>query len=396
MKALIINVGSTSLKYKLYEMPQERIVAAGRLEGIGQPKSEFRFTGEGAEPVQGSAEFPTYAAGVEHLLAHLLDGAHPAIGSLDEVEAVGFKTVLARGVVDAVVLDEKVLAAMEEFTYLAPSHNPPYIAAIRDFQSRLPHTPMIGLFEPAFHKTIPEHAWRYALPYDWPERFGIRRYGFHGASHRYAAERATQMLGREDLRLITCHLGGSSSINATRGTTSLDNSFGLSPQSGLIQSNRPGDIDAFIPLYLIDQKGMSAAEVRRLFSAESGLKGMSGVSGEMKDVLAAAEQGNARAQLTLDAFVYGVRKWIGAAAVILGGVDALVFTGGIGERSASLREACCRDLDFMGIRLDASKNSNLKPDADVASHDSAARILLIEANEELIVARACAEVLSRL
>lgn len=394
MKTLVINVGSTSLKFKLYVMPEEKILATGRLEGIGQPQSDFRYTTPGHPDVSGKAHFPDYGAGIEHLLAYLLSADCGAIASLDEVDAVGFKTVLAKNIVDAVVIDDRVLGAMEEFTPLAPTHNPPYIGAIRDFQSRLPNTPMIGLFEPAFHKSIPEYAWRYALPYEWVEKYGIRRYGFHGASHRYAAERAAEMLGRKDLRLITCHLGGSSSVNATLGEKSLENSFGLTPQSGLIQSGRPGDIDVFIVLFMIEQMGLSTDEVRRVLSSDSGLKGMSGVSGEMKDVLAAAAEGNPRAQLTADAYVYQVRKWIGSCAVILGGVDAVVFTGGIGERCADLRERCCRDLGFLGIELDSADNAAAKPDADVAASGSRARILIVEANEELIVARACAEKLA--
>lgn len=390
-KILVINVGSTSLKFKLYAMPDEQVLATGRIESIGQERSEFQYKyGEGRGN-SGTATFTGYAGAIEHLLEQLLSPECDVLASLDEVAAVGFKTVLAKNIVDAVIVNESVLEAMEVFSSIAPSHNPPYINAMRDFQKRLPRTPLVALFEPAFHKTIPEYAWRYALPYDYAEKYGIRRYGFHGASHRYAAERAAEMLGRDDLRVVSCHLGGSSSINATRGRTSLDNSFGFTPQSGLIQSNRPGDIDVTIPIYLMESLGMSIDDVRKVLSSECGLKGMSGVSGEMKDVLKAAGEGNARAQLTVDAYVYQVRKWIGSAAVILGGIDALIFTGGIGERSAHLRDKCCEGLEFLGVELDQSKNAATSPDADVAAKGSAARILIIEANEELIVARACME-----
>ncbi len=391
MKILVINVGSTSLKFKLIAMPDETVLATGRVEGIGQPASEFHFATPGRESVRGTAALAGYEEGIEKLLAYLLSDGCGALASLDDLSAVGFKTVLAKNVVDAVVLDAAVQHAMEEMVFLAPSHNPPYLAAIRGFANRLPSTPLIGLFEPAFHKSIPEYAWRYALPFGWVEKYGIRRYGFHGASHRYAAERAAQMTANTDLRLITCHLGGSSSINATRGTRSLDNTFGMCPQSGLIQSNRPGDIDAFIPLFLMEKAGMTVAEVRKAFSSESGLLGMSGVSAEMKDVLDAAANGHERAALTLDAFVYQVRKAIGAYAVVLGGVDALAFTGGIGERSAMLRARICENLGFLGMQLDPALNDTSRPDADVAAGASPARILLIEANEEVIVARACAE-----
>jgi acetate kinase len=394
VKILVINVGSTSLKFKLYLMPEETILATGRIEGIGQAASDFQFATPGKPAVQGQAKLDGYGAGIERILAYLLSPDCGAIRALGEVAAVGFKTVLAKNIVDAVFLDEDALGAMEEMTRLAPSHNPPYIAAIRDIARRLPETPLIGLFEPAFHKSIPEHAWRYAVPYDWAEKYGIRRYGFHGASHRYAAERAAQMLANRDLRLISCHLGGSSSLNATRGMKSLDNSFGLSPQSGMIQSNRPGDVDIFIAFFLMEQYGMTAEQVRKELSSNSGLKGMSGVSAEMRDVLEAAGAGNPRAQLTVDAYVYRVRKEIGGYAAVLGGVDALVFTGGIGERSAALRERICDGLGFLGIEIDASLNASAKPDADIASGASHARVLIVEANEELIVARACVEKLA--
>jgi acetate kinase len=253
--------------------------------------------------------------------------------------------------------------------------------------------PLIGLFEPAFHQSIPEYAWRYALPYEWAEKYGIRRYGFHGASHRYAAERAAEMLGKNDLRVITCHLGGSTSINATRGTTSLDNSFGLSPQSGVIHSGRPGDIDPIIPLWMIEELGMTPSQVRNTLSKDSGLKGISGISGEMRDLVAAADKGHPRARLAIDAFVYRVRQWIGSCAVTLGGVDALVFTGGIGERSTLVRAKCCENLQFLGIELDTAANDTATPDADIATPSSRARVLVIEANEELVVARACKQLL---
>jgi acetate kinase len=394
VKTLVINVGSTSLKFKLYLMPEERILASGRLEGIGQNQSDYQLATPGRETLKGQAKFDGYGDGIERILAYLLSPDSGAITSLGEVAAVGFKTVLAKNIVDAVLLDEGALGAMEEMTRLAPSHNPPYIAAIRDIGERLPDTPLVGLFEPAFHKSIPEHAWRYAVPYEWAEKYGIRRYGFHGASHRYAAERAAQMIGNRDLRLISCHLGGSSSLNATRGTRSLDNSFGLSPQSGMIQSNRPGDVDIFIAFFLMEQYGLTAEQIRKDLSSNSGLKGMSGVSAEMRDVLEAAETGNARAKLTVDAYVYRVRKEIGAYAVVLGGVDAVVFTGGIGERSAMLRERVCDGLGFLGVELDPDQNASCKPDADVAAAGSKARVLIVEANEELIVARACAEKLA--
>lgn len=402
MKILVLNVGSTSLKYKLFDFPAGEVLASGRVEGIGRPSSDFKYETPGRPPRSGRASFAGYADGIRHLLDDLLSPACGCLRSLTELDAVGFKTVLARNIVDCALLDDPVLEAMEALSPIAPTHNPPYLQAIRGFRELLPSTPLIGLFEPAFHKSIPEYAWRYPLPYEWAEKFGIRRYGFHGASHRWAAERAAELTGHSNLRLISCHLGGSSSINATRGLTSLDNSFGLSPQSGLIQSGRPGDLDPIIPLWMIEELGMTPDEVRRTLSAESGLKGLSGISGEMRDILAAADSSDLpaetvrRARLAADAYVYQVRKGIGSAAVVLGGVDCLVFTGGIGERSGELRRRICRDLGFLGVHLDEEANESARPDADIATQDSPARILILEANEELVVARACMEKLESL
>jgi len=394
MLILVINVGSTSLKFKLFEMQGEKLLASGRIEGIGQPESSYHLA-----PVQGSAAtgtstFGGYGDAIAFANQWLLSPDGGQLTSFSDIAAIGFKTVLAKNVMRAARLDEEMLQAMDDMSPIAPTHNPPYIGAIRAFKELLPNTPMIGLFEPAFHQTIPEYAWRYPLPYDWAEQHGIRRYGFHGASHRYAAERAAEMLGRTDLRLVTCHLGGSSSINATRGITSLENSFGLSPQSGMLHSGRPGDLDPVIPLWMIEELGMTPEEARKVLSSQSGLKALSGISGEMREIAAAAENGNQRAQLAIDVFVYHVRRWIGSCAVVLGGIDALVFTGGIGERSAAIRAACCCDLDFLGLHLDEAANTTARPDSDIAGPKSPARVLVVEANEEIIVARACREMLS--
>ena len=394
MLILVINVGSTSLKFKLFRMPKEEVLVSGRVEGIGQPQSSFAYGSVNGHRAEGVLQAAHYENGIAHLTAYLLSKDCGQIQRLEELSAVGFKTVLAKNLMRAAVLDADVISAMEEMSPIAPTHNPPYIDAIRAFQTQLPSTPMIGLFEPAFHRSIPEYAWRYALPYEWTEQYGIRRYGFHGASHRYAAERAGQMLGREDLRLITCHLGGSSSVNATRGLTSLDNSFGLSPQSGLIHSGRPGDVDVTIPLWMIETLGMSVGEVRTVLSKKSGLVALSGLCGEMREIAEASEQGNSRATLAIEAFVYQVRRAIGAASVVLGGVDAIVFTGGIGERSADIRKRCCDNLQFLGLELDHARNTTAVPDADIAAQESNGRVLVIEANEELIVARACVETLA--
>lgn len=404
MKILVLNVGSTSLKYKLFQFPLEQVLASGRIEGIGGALSEFRYETPGRDERRGTASFTSYPEGIQHLLDDLLSDECGCLDSLGELAAVGFKIVLAKNVVGCEFLDAEILAAMEALSPMAPTHNPPSLLAIRSFRELLPETPLIGLFESAFHRTIPEYAWRYPLPWEWAEKYGIRRYGFHGASHQWAAERACAFTGNADLRLVSCHLGDSSSVNATRGATSLDNSFGLSPQSGLVQSGRPGDIDPIVPIWMIEELGMTTGEARHVLSAQSGLAGLSGISGDMKEILNAAHgaclssetsdcptpEEATRANLAADVFVYQVRKWIGSAAVILGGLDCLVFTGGIGERSPDLRGRICRDLDFLGVELDPGANAFSKPDADISKHSSRARILILETNEELVVARACA------
>ncbi|GAB4317497.1 MAG: acetate kinase [Candidatus Sumerlaeia bacterium] len=396
MKILIVNVGSTSLKFKLFDMPSERVLASGGVEGIGQPSSRYRFGADGGLSKEGEAHFDGYLPAIQTLMRFLTaeGGVLPDLGALD---AVGFKVVMGGGIMGPVELSEDVLAVMEEFSLLAPTHNPPYIAAIRTFREALPRTPLIGLFEPAFHQTMPEYAWRYAVPWDWAEKYGIRRYGYHGASHRYIAGRAADFPGGAPAarRIISCHLGGSSSLCAIRDGQSIDTSMGWTPQSGVLHSTRPHDLDPFIPLYLIKKAGMSVEDVVRVFCRDCGLKALSGVSGEMRDVLAAAEGGHERARLAVESFCYGVKKQIGAYVAALGGVDVLVFTGGIGERSPEIRALVCDGLECMGIVLDREKNAAAVPDCAIEADRSRARILALATNEELIVARVASGWLQR-
>lgn len=397
MMILIVNVGSTSLKFKLYDMPAERIAAQGAIEGIGRPVSRFRLRADGRPPQEGEAPLDGYLAAIRKLIAFLTSPNGTGLASLAELNAVGFKTVLARDIMGPVELTEDVLQVMEECTMLAPSHNPPYIAVIRTFREALPQTPLVGLFEPAFHQTMPEHAWRYAVPREWHERHGIRRYGYHGASHRFIAGRVPEFLGSgvPARRIISCHLGGSSSICAILDGQSIDTSMGYTPQSGVLHSTRPHDLDPFIPLVLIKQAGMTPDDVVKALCAECGLLALSGVSGEMRDVVEAAAAGNPRAELAITAFCYGVKKQIGAYVAALGGVDVVVFTGGIGERSADIRLRICDGLECMGIILDHEKNKSAAPDCAVESAQSRARILALATNEELVVARATADLITR-
>jgi len=397
MIVIVVNVGSTSLKFKLYEMDNEIILAEGKIEGISKEKSEFKFSSKDGTTRQGIESFANYNAGLDKILKFIINDAK-IVSNINEITAVGFKTVIAKGINDAVLLTDDVIQKMEEFIPIAPSHNPPYINAIKNIKQLLPGKPLVGLFEPAFHKTIPEYAYCYGLPYEWIEKYGIRKYGFHGASLRYVSERVTKILGKNNLKQIICHLGGSSSICAVKGGKSIDTSMGFSPQSGIPHSTRPGDLDPFVVLYLMKKENLTVDDVIKKLSKESGLLGISGVSGEMKDIVESAKNGNERSLLAIDTFVYNVKKYIGSYIAILEGLDVLAFTGGIGERSDLIREKICSGLEFLGIKIDAEKNKNVSKEIkeiDISSRESKVKILIVPTNEEIIVARATVDVVRK-
>lgn len=389
MQVLVVNVGSTSLKFRLFRMEDEEILAAGRVERVGSPSSPFNYR-RGREPeLTGDLECPDQRAAVDHALKLLTDPASGVLDSLEELDAVGFKPVHAKGIADSVFITDQIIAAMEEYTPLAPAHNPPYIQAFRIFREILPEKPLVGVFEPAFHKTIPEAARTYGIPFEWSRKHAIRRYGFHGASHRYVSLRAPQLLENPDgeLRIISCHLGGSSSVCALKGGVSVETSMGFSPQSGLPNATRNGDLDPFILLYLLENENLTPGQLRDRLVKDSGLKGISGVSGDVRDLEEAAGQGHSRAALALDVMVHETRKYIGAYAAVLGGLDALVFTGGIGENGIAIRRKVCRGLEFLGIRLDPGANDSRGREGRISAPGSSVQVLVILANEELVIAR---------
>ncbi len=385
MKILVANLGSTSLKWRLFDCSdgQERLLHKGGFERVTD-----------------------YAQAVEGCLTELKNSG--AIQSEKDLAAVGFKTIMARGVNGCVRLDEGVVKAMEVCNHIAPAHNPPYITGIRLFAQRIPATPLIGLFETAFYQWAPEAAMRYAVPKAWHE-LGVRRWGFHGASHKFIAERSAELLGRKDvaqrarqlyvdggktpvgkpdLRVISCHLGGSSSITGILNGVAIGNSLGMSPQSGLPQNNRVGDLDSFALPFVMRSTGLGLDEAERIMSKESGLKALSGGANDIRDIQAQAEQGNSDAQLALDVFVHQTRHWIGAFFLELNGADALVFTAGIGENRAPLRQAICRNLDHLGVALDPDLNTRTNAqEAVISTAGSAVKIMIIPTNEELVVAR---------
>lgn len=369
MLILVANLGSTSFKFKLLDMESDgREVARGGYERIGQADSPYR----------------THGDVINVILKDLPQRPH----------AIGFKAVHGGPISGAVRVTDEVIATMEQFAEVAPAHNPPYIAAMRAFREKMPDVPQVAAFETAFHQTIPMARQVYAIPHEWTEKLGIRRYGFHGASHRYIAGRVPELVGKDRARrLISCHLGGSCSVCAILEGRSVANSFGMTAQSGVPHNNRVGDFDTFALLKLT-KRGQSLDEVFKKLSKEAGLLGMSGVSPDMRDVERAAAGGNVRAKLAIDAFVESVRHYIGAYLVALGGCDVLAFTGGIGENGIALREAICRNLEWAGIALDPQKNMTRAKEEKISSVESDAEIWIVPTNEELIVARQTEAVLT--
>ena len=393
MKVLIPNLGSTSLKYQLLDMDGERVLARGKIERIGGAQAVVSTWDAEGKSTQTTAAIPDHRAAIQKLLQHLQSGSEPS-----GIDAVGFKAVHGgpryRG---SFVVDDALLEAMKDFVPVAPVHNPVYIQAMEIFREVLPGVPMVAVFELGFHVTIPDHAAVYGIPFEWTEKYGIRRYGFHGSSHRYISQRVTELLGRspQGLRLVSCHLGGSSSICAIRDGKSVDSSFGFSAQSGMEHAARVGELDPFAVLYIMEREKLTAGQVSEILSKKSGLLGISGVSSDLRDIEEAAAKGNARAALAIDILVYEIKKYIGAFAAAMGGLDAVAFAGGIGENSWRVREAVCRDMEFLGIFLDGEKNRQpASADRLISKPDSSVAVLVVFTNEEIIVARETVRVLS--
>ena len=387
MNILICNVGSTSLKYQLFDMDAgERVLCAGGAERVGAAKSLFYHkNNRNGDTVREDAVFPTHREAICAMLEKLLDGV---VDSLEEISCVGFKVVHAKGVTGVQYLTEDVLQAMADFNSVAPAHNPPYIAAIRQFAELMPNTPLIGSFETAFHASMPPEAYLYPIPLELSRKHAIRRYGFHGASLEYLSTWTAEKMGREDLKLVCCHLGGSGSLCAVKNGVSIDTTMGMGLQCGVLQNNRIGDMDPYIIFHLVEECGMELGEVKQMLQTKSGLYGMSGgVSNDLRDVQEAADAGNADAANAVKAYAYIIKKYIGAYAAAMGGVDAIVFGGGIGRNSASVRRMALEGLAFLGIELDDQKNKNCSGGDDLSVEGSKVRIFVVDTNEEIVVAR---------
>ena len=395
MKILICNAGSTSLKFQLFSMPDEAVLAAGRIERVGAPRGGL-FTydaGDGRAFRDEAFVALNYEAGIRAFLDKLTDARLGAIGGVEEIDFVGFKTVLSRGFYGTHVLDEAVLRGMEEYMTVAPAHNKHYLEAIRTFEKVLPDTPRIGAFETAFHQTMPPEASLYSIPIELSRKYDIHRYGFHGASHEYMSAWVADALDRTDLRLVSCHLGGSGSLCAVKNGQSIDTSMGISLQCGVMHNNRCGDIDPYIIFYLAEECGMTLSEIKTMLQTKSGFLGMSGVSGDLRDVEQAAEAGNDDALNAILHYAYNIKKYIGSYAAAMGGLDAIVFGGGIGRHSPTIRALALSGLEFLGVRLDGEKNRHAVTGSDISMEDSPVRVIVLDTNEEIVVARKAKELL---
>ena len=394
MKYLVCNAGSTSLKFKLYEMPQQKVLSTGKVERVRSlTDAIFHYENvlSGDRIKLDGQSIPDYAEGIKRYLSYLLSASVGVLNTLDDIVCVCFKSVLSKGFYGVCELTEEVLAGMEEMLPVAPAHNIPYLEVIRLMKDLVPSAKLIGAFETAFHTSIPIERRLYGAPYEWYEKYGLMRMGYHGASHRYVSEKTAELLGRNEYRLISCHLGGSSSLCAVENGKSVDTSFGLSLQTGVIQAERTGDFDTFAVPYLME-KGLSLDDILTQLSRNGGLKGISGVSGDMRQVLEAANSGNQRAELAIKVYVNGLVKTIGAFFAELGGLDALAFAGGIGENQILVREQVCKALPHLGIELDEAANAENRQ--IISTEYSQVKVFVIPTDEEAVVSRQAYEFLT--
>ncbi len=390
---LVANLGSTSFKYRLFDMTDERCLARGAVERIGDAQSKCTveigdWNDEKSMPV------PDHGVAVAACLQQLTDPDHGVLKDASQVAAIGFKAVHGGRLSGVYRVDDEVLSAMTEMNAAAPAHNPPYIAAMRSLQERFPDLPLVAAFETDFHQTIPAARKEYAIARKWARGLHIRKYGFHGASHRYIATRSAQLLGRDDARVISCHLGGSSSLTAIEAGKSVMTTMGMTPQTGLPQNNRVGDFDPFALPLIIENTGMTLDEVLSELASGGGLLGISDRSGDVRDLEEAAAGGDADSQLALDVLVEEIRRHLGGLMVALGQVDAIVFTGGIGEKGTNIRAAVCQGLEGLGIVIDSDANQSVAGESTFHASDSRTQLWVIPTNEEVIVARQCVELLT--
>ncbi|MDD6569705.1 acetate/propionate family kinase [Acidaminococcus timonensis] len=390
MKIFVVNCGSSSIKYQLIDMADESVIAKGLVERIGIEGSVLTHTPAGKDKVRLESDIPNHVDGIKKVLAALVDPNYGVIKSMDEIGAVGHRVVHGGEIFNqSVVITDEVLKQIEALSDMAPLHQPANLAGIRACQEVMPGTPQVAVFDTAFHQTMPPVAYMFGVKYEEYKDYGIRKYGFHGTSHKYVSGVAAAMLGKDikDTKIITCHLGNGSSITAVDGGKSVDTSMGFTPLDGVLMGTRTGSIDPAVVPVLMKKKGLDADGVDKYMNKECGVLGVSGVSSDFRDLEDAAAKGNERAKLALDMFCYQVKRYIGAYAAAMGGVDAIVFTAGVGENDIHTRQQVCEGLEFLGVKLDADRNNVRGKATEISAADSKVKVFLIPTNEELAIAQ---------
>jgi len=398
MKVLVINCGSSSLKYQVIDMENENVLAKGLVERIGIPGSVLKHEATGKEKVTIEDEMQDHKIALEHVIKAILDPAHGAIKDISEITAVGHRVVHGGEKFSASVkIDEDVKKAVEECIELAPLHNPPNLIGINACEEILPGVPMVGVFDTAFHQTMPKSSYLYGLPYEYYEKYKMRKYGFHGTSHKYVSQRTAELLGKnpEDINIITCHLGNGASVTAIEKGKSVDTSMGLTPLQGLIMGTRCGDIDPAIVTFLMEKENLSISQINDVMNKKSGVLGISGVSSDFRDIEQAAADNNERAKVALETYYKTVKKYIGSYMAEMGSLDAIIFTAGLGENSSEARAEICKDMQALGIEVDSEKNNVRGKEQIISSDASKIKVLVIPTNEELMIARETLEVLNK-
>ena len=389
MKILVLNCGSSSIKYKLFDMSTKEVLAQGGIEKIGLVGSFLKLTLPNGEKKILEKDIPEHTAGIEFILNTLVSPEYGAIKSLDEINAVGHRMVHGgERFSESVLLNKEVLDAFIACNDLAPLHNPANLKGVNAVSAILPNVPQVGVFDTAFHQTMPDYAYMYAIPYELYEKYGVRRYGFHGTSHRYVSQRVCEFLGVDPKgkKIITCHIGNGGSISAIKDGKCIDTSMGLTPLEGLVMGTRSGDIDAGAVTFIMEKEGLNATGVSNLLNKKSGVLGVSGVSSDMRELEAAVAAGNPKAILAEKMYFYRIKKYIGAYAAALGGVDIILFTGGVGENQANCRSEVCEGLEFMGVKIDLEKNKVRGEEAIISADDSKVTVAVIPTDEELMIA----------
>lgn len=389
MKILVLNCGSSSIKYKLFDMTTKEVLAQGGIEKIGLVGSFLKLTLPNGEKKILEKDIPEHTAGIEFILNTLVSPEYGAIKSLDEINAVGHRMVHGGECFsESVLLNKEVLDAFIACNDLAPLHNPANLKGVNAVSAILPNVPQVGVFDTAFHQTMPDYAYMYAIPYELYEKYGVRRYGFHGTSHRYVSQRVCEFLGVDPKgkKIITCHIGNGGSISAIKDGKCIDTSMGLTPLEGLVMGTRSGDIDAGAVTFIMEKEGLNATGISNLLNKKSGVLGVSGVSSDMRELEAAVAAGNPKAILAEKMYFYRIKKYIGAYAAALGGVDIILFTGGVGENQANCRSEVCEGLEFMGVKIDLEKNKVRGEEAIISADDSKVTVAVIPTDEELMIA----------